>query len=198
MARRHAAQALLATVAVSALTVGGFGVLTQSTAAGAQAQPAALCLPPLIPCPTPTATDTSTPTPAPTVTATTTATVTVSPSSASTATTTAQAKPKPSTNVTLTGLRIATRGRTLSVSFTVTNTGTLSVGGYLITAHLPGYKSRAWLANLPVGQPIQVHGSWKLRGHGKTLKLVVRADPRHQVTESDRSDNSLTGTVRVR
>lgn len=89
-------------------------------------------------------------------------------------------------------------GRTLVVRFTVTNTGTLSVGGYLITAHIHGYRTRAWVSNLPVGQPIQVSATWRIHGHHPLVKVAVKGDPRHKVKESDASDNVLVGSRRLR
>lgn len=110
----------------------------------------------------------------------------------------AAGKPKQTVNVTLSNLRISQRGRTLTVRFTVTNTGSLSVGGYLITAHIPGYRTRAWVSNLPVGQPIEVSATWQVRGHHSLVKVSVKGDPRHQVKESDESDNVLVGSRRLR
>lgn len=90
------------------------------------------------------------------------------------------------------------QGNNVVVRFTVTNTGTIAIGGYLITAHVTGYQTRGWLSNLPVGQPIQVTGTWRIRHHHTLVKVLVQGDPRHQVKESDESDNTLTGSKRLR
>lgn len=194
MSRRHALQAVAASAAASALMVGGFALAQPS---------AATCAPLDLGCilggggssSTATTTATTTTTTTATTTATATTTVTVTPTA--TATSTAGAKTKATENVTLSRLRIVRHGRSFAVSFTVTNTGTLSIGGYLITAHIPGYQTHAWLANLPVGQPVRVSYTWRIRAHHKLLKVVVRADPHRKLKESDESDNVLSASKRL-
>lgn len=217
MSRRHAAKALLATAVTSAVTVGGFGLLSQPSAAGAQASPSDCYTLIVVPiCGSSSAAPTGTPSPTtstsapagPSSSATSTATPSSDASPSSTASTTATSaatgqsstasKPKTVVNVRLSGLRIAQHGNTLVVRFTVTNTGTIPVGGYLITARATGYQTRAWLSNLPVGQPIRVSTTWPIRRHRALVKVVVQGDPRHQVKESDESDNTLSGSTRVR
>ena len=234
MSRRHAAKALLATAAVSAVTVAGFGVLSQPSAAGAPASPDSICIGSLICIGSSSAAPTST-TPSPTDTSSATSTTSATssnsptdsgsssgtssgptssaptssapsssaptsagPSNGQPSTGSAAAKPKSVVNVTLSGLRIAQRGKNLVVRFTVTDTGTVAVGGHLITAHVSGYRTRAWLSNLPVGQPVQVTATWGIVHHHTLVRVLVQGDPRHQVKESDESDNTLSGSTRLR
>lgn len=201
MSRRPALKALALTAAMSAVAIGGFGLAAEPSASAASASPACSIIEIILGCtstpaaPTSSATTTSAPTsqsPTPTVTVTTTISATASTSSA-----TPVAKPKPVTNVALSGLRISEKRHKAVVRFTATNTGTLPIAGFLISEHIPGYRSHVWVANMPAGTPIVVTYRWPLRRHHQLIKAVVRADPKHQITESVESDNVLAGSRRL-